>query len=102
MASIIKSPKLAKKVLQGILDDRIIYGEKNEIQLAALDWGARALERANANGANLRHEAGIVRYQANNKTAVLLPCEDHTRGALKAAVVELEKMIKREEGGAHE
>lgn len=98
MASIIKSAKFAKNVLQRILDDRKVVEEKGELQLGALDWGARALEKANANGACLYREAVIVRYQASHAAAVLLPCETYTREALKAAVWALDKMAQQEAG----
>lgn len=103
----VMNKKTAKTVLQSILDERKEVREKSAMQLEALNIGARALELANANGAELRHEASIIRYHAGYKGAYMFT-DDRTRGALKAAVARLERDIAREEeedrerGGADE
>lgn len=97
MATIIKTPKEAKDILQKILDDRKLIEIKTDLQLGALDWGAAALERACRNGACFHREWAIIRYHANNMRANLLH-DEITRGALKAAVFALYSWERQEAG----
>lgn len=97
MGSIVNNAAFAKKVLEDILEDRKIIEDKKDLHMGALEWGANALENACANGAAYHREAAIIRYQANNKGAVLL-CDDYTRDALKAAVFVLRSQAQKEAG----
>lgn len=88
----VMKPKLARDILQKILDERRRTGEKTVMQLEAVNVGACALERAVENGALLHREAAIMRYHASHKGAFMFT-DDHTRGALKAAVARLDREI---------
>ena len=81
----IMTPQKARDVLREILNDRKEIPEKSVMQINALHVAAMIVEQANEEGANLIHEAGILRYHANNIGAALL-CDDYTRNALKAAI----------------
>lgn len=89
--------KRARDVLQEILDKRKEISEKTVTQINALHIAAMILERANEEGANLIHEAGLVQYQANYITATLF-CDEHTRNALKAAIDQIDKFIETRGG----
>lgn len=94
----IMTAERAREVLQRILDDRKEIEEKSITQYNALNVAASVLEQANADGANMHHEACIMRYHACNIGAILF-CDAYTRKALKAAVFQLNKHIERNGGG---
>lgn len=100
--SSIKKPTMtaqrARDVLQGILNDRKEIAEKSITQYNAINVAATILEQAAAGGANLIHEAGILRYHASNITATLF-CDDYTRRAIKTAIIWLDKHIEAHGGG---
>lgn len=84
--------KLARRVLQSILDERKEIREKTVIQIEALNLGARALERAVENGALLQREAAIMRYHASHDGAHLFT-DKLTRRALERAIARLDREI---------
>jgi len=92
------TPQKARDVLQEILDDRKEIPEKSTMQLNALHIAAAILEQANADGAGLIHEAGILRYHANNITSTLF-CDKYTRNALKTAIRKIDGYIEARGGG---
>ena len=88
----VMTPKLARDILQKILDKKRRTPEKTVMQLEAANVGACALERAVENGVPLEKEAAIMRYHACHKGAFIF-MDDNTRGALKAAVARLDREI---------
>lgn len=92
------TPKKARDILQEILDDRKEIAEISTMQANAMHVAATILEQATAEGANLIHEAGILRYHANNLSAALL-CDKYTVNALKTAVRRIDRYIEAHGGG---
>lgn len=95
------TPQRARDVLQEILDRRKEIPEKSIIQINALHIAATILEQANAEGANLIHEAGILQYHASNIAATLF-CDEYTRHALKMAIRRIDGYIEAHGGGAND
>lgn len=92
------TPQRARGVLQGVLDNRKEIEEKSFVLCNAITVAAAIVERANADGANLHHEAGVLRYHANNITATLF-CDEFTRNAIKAGIRQIDKYIEARGGG---
>ena len=90
----------ARDVLQEILDERKMYASISVTQANAMHVAATILDQANADGASLIHEAGILWYHVHNIDAVLM-CDAYTRNALKAAVFQLDRYIALREGGGN-
>lgn len=94
-----QSPGAYKFTLQRILDDRKVIDKKTSMQMQAFECGARALEWANANGAQYMHEAAIMRYQAVQPLAVVMQ-DDHTRKAIRAAIAAIDRQSRTKEADA--
>lgn len=92
------TPKKARDILQEILDARKEIAEISVSQANAMHVAAMILEQANAEGANLIHEAGIIAYHAHNPTAALL-CDKYTVNALKTAIRRIDRYIDARGGG---
>lgn len=94
------TPKKARSVLQDILNARKEIAEKSVLQCNAINVAAAILERANEEGANMRREAGVLRYHANNITATLF-CDKYTRKAIETGIRQIDKYIEARGGGGN-
>lgn len=92
------TPQKARDVLQSILDNRKEIATKSVTQANAMHIAAMILEQANADGAGLIHEEGILKYHASNIDATLF-CDKYTRRALEAGIRQINKHISAREGG---